>query len=116
MLLHQCEVRSYADYAAGNHRWHPHRLHIVLRAGLCAATGICSGLGLRIHRCMIRQRSSLVRHSQELFCLWKMPFDVHSFVQDADNQDVALRMDRMEDYEMPTMESIQIRHNFIILF
>ena len=44
-----------------------------------------------------------------------MPFEIHSLVQDADNQDVALRTDRVEDYVMPTVESIQVRHDFIIL-
>ena len=36
-LLHHCEARSYADYVSRNHRWHIRRLHVVLRAGLCAA-------------------------------------------------------------------------------
>ncbi len=35
-----------------------------------------------------------------------MPFEIHSFVQDAYNQDVALRAERVEDYVMSTMESI----------
>ena len=45
-----------------------------------------------------------------------MHFEVQSLVQDADNQDVALRTDRVEDYVMSTMESIQVRHDFIIPF
>ena len=35
-----------------------------------------------------------------------MPFEIHSFVQDADNQDVTLLAERVEDYVMSTMESI----------
>lgn len=45
-----------------------------------------------------------------------MPLEVHSLVQDADNQDVALRAERKEDYVMSAMESIQVGHNFFILF
>lgn len=45
-----------------------------------------------------------------------MPPKIHSFVQDADNQDVALRTDCVEDYVMPTMETIQVWYDFIILF
>ena len=35
-----------------------------------------------------------------------MPLEVHSLVQDADNQDVALRAERVEDYVMPAVEAI----------
>ncbi len=35
-----------------------------------------------------------------------MPLEIHPLVQDADNQDVALRAERVEDYVMSTMESI----------
>ena len=45
-----------------------------------------------------------------------MPLEIHPLVQNADNQDVALRAERIEDYVMPAMESVQIRHNFFILF
>ncbi len=45
-----------------------------------------------------------------------MPFEIHSLVQDADNQDVALRTDRVEDYVMSAMESVQVGHNFFIPF
>ena len=37
MFSRQYDARSYADYGAGNHRWHIHRHHVVLRAVLCAA-------------------------------------------------------------------------------
>ncbi len=36
MLLRQCEARPYADYGSESHRWHIHRLHIALKAVLCA--------------------------------------------------------------------------------
>ena len=39
-----------------------------------------------------------------------MPLEIHSLVQNADNQDVALRAERIEDYVMPAMEPIQIWH------
>ena len=45
-----------------------------------------------------------------------MPFEIHSLVQDADNQDAALRAKCIEDYVMSAMEPIQIRHNLLILF
>ena len=45
-----------------------------------------------------------------------MPFEIHSLVQDADNQDVALRAKCIEDYVMSAMESVQVGHNLLILF
>ena len=51
-----------------------------------------------------------------ILLFFEVPFEIHSFVQDADNQDVALRTDRVEDYVMPTMETIQAWYDFIILF
>jgi len=54
--------------------------------------------------------------AKELFCFSEMPFEIHSLVQDADNQDVALRTDRVEDYVMSAMESVQVGHNLLILF
>lgn len=35
-----------------------------------------------------------------------MPFEIHPLVQDADNQDVALWTERVEDYVMSTKETI----------
>ena len=54
--------------------------------------------------------------ARELFGLWKMPLEVHSLVQNADNQYVALRAERVEDYVISAMESIQVGHNLFILF
>jgi len=45
-----------------------------------------------------------------------MHFEVQPFVQDADNQDIALRSGHIKDYVMPTMETIQVWYDFIILF
>ena len=56
-LLHHYEARSYADYASGNHRWHIHRLHIVLRAVLCAAIFITFLCHLIIILLLIRKCS-----------------------------------------------------------
>lgn len=53
---------------------------------------------------------------QELSCFSEMPLEIHSLVQNADNQYVALRAERIEDYVMSAMESVQVRHNFFILF
>ena len=46
----------------------------------------------------------------------KMPLEIHSLVQDADNQDVALRAKYIEDYVMSAMKSVHIGHNLFILF
>ena len=54
--------------------------------------------------------------AKELFCFSEMPFEIHSLVQDADNQDVALRAKCIEDYVMSAMESVQVGHNLLILF
>ena len=45
-----------------------------------------------------------------------MLFEIHPLVQDADNQDVALRAERVEDYVMSAMESVQVGLNLLILF
>ena len=47
-----------------------------------------------------------MHYCEELFSLWKMPFKVHSLVQDADDQDVALWAEHIEDYVMPAVEAI----------
>ena len=44
--------------------------------------------------------------AKELSCFSEMPFEIHSLVQDADNQYVALRAESIEDYVMPAMESV----------
>ena len=54
--------------------------------------------------------------AKELFCFSEMPFEIHSLVQDADNQDAALRAKCIEDYVMSAMESVQVGHNLLILF
>lgn len=54
--------------------------------------------------------------AKELFCFSEMPFEIHSLVQDADNQDAALRAKCIEDYVMSAMESVQVGHNFFIPF
>ena len=50
-LLHHCEARSYADYVSRNHRWHIRRLHVVLRAGLCAAIFTTYGYRQLVYNC-----------------------------------------------------------------
>ncbi|GEM_PF-3357433 len=45
-----------------------------------------------------------------------MHFEVQPLVQDADNQDIALRSEHIKDYVMPILETIQVWYDFIILF
>ena len=51
-----------------------------------------------------------------ILLFFEMPPKIHSLVQDADNQDIALRSEHIKDYVMPILETIQVWYDFIILF